>query len=431
VGPVGLGQVLGGIFGALPESWLQLIDFATRGLLRLMDLLAFLSYVAAAWWLIGALALVLSALGALLQPWVQARRATNREAPPISAILPMKLVNPGFEIAQASIFTQAYPNYEVLFSAAEAKSAAIDIVGALRRAHLDVACRLVQSHVDFAVSPKLNTLATAFSVAQHDLVVTKDSNIVFAPGMFEALMQNLTPDVGLVCCVPVAENAEGLAGHIEAFLINGHARLLLTASVLGLGFGVGKVMAFRQSDLARAGGVEAVAYTIAEDTAISEGLAAIGLKTVFAHRTVSQEIGRRSIREIFDRQLRWGVIRRTHEPVAFGLEPLSCALPTALAGALAAPLVGVAPALVFAATLSAWFCVEIGVARVKGWEISAFAPAAFLGREILALAAWLRAWTTDRVVWANGRFDVFDGAATQKPRASFAIASETSGPKNR
>jgi ceramide glucosyltransferase len=395
-----------------------------------MDLIAFLSYVAAAWWIVGGVVLVATAIGPLLQPWVQGRRAASRDLPPISAILPIKLVNPGFEVAQASIFTQAYPTYEVLVSAAEAKSAAIDSVTALKRAHPNIETRILQSHVDFAVSPKLNTLATAFSASRYDLVMTKDSNVVVAPDMLEALTQNLTPGVGLVCCVPVAEHPEGLAGHVEASVINGHARLLLTASLLGMGFGVGKVMLFRRSDLARAGGVEAVAYTIAEDTAICQRLAAIGLRTVFAHRTVRHDIGRRSIREIFDRQLRWGVIRRKHEPVVFWLEPLASPLPAALAGALAAPLLDMTPALAFAVTLGTWFCMEIAVARAKGWEVSPFAPAAFLGREILGLAAWLRAWTTDRVVWANGKFNAFDAARGEKLRASFTIGPETSSTEN-
>ena len=40
----------------------------------------------------------------LAQPWLQRRRATRKDRPPISAILPIKLLNPGFETAQASMF---------------------------------------------------------------------------------------------------------------------------------------------------------------------------------------------------------------------------------------------------------------------------------------------------------------------------------------
>ena len=223
----------------------------------------------------------------------------------------------------------------------------------------------------------------------------------------------------------VAERPEGLAGHIEAFLLNGHARLLLTASALGIGFGVGKTMLFKRSDFARAGGLESVAYTIAEDTAICRGMASLGLRTVFAHRTLRQIIGRRNLREIYHRQLRWGVIRRTHEPLTFPLEPFSSPLPAAIAAAFAAPLIGVSAIAGFGLTLLPWFVIEILIAWAKGWEISPMSPAAFVGREILALASWLHAWTTNDVVWAEGRFDVLNGAREPVPDAALSLERQS------
>ena len=78
-------------------------------------------------------------------------------------------------------------------------------------------------------------------------------------------------------------------------------------------------MLFRRSDLARAGGVAALGYTIAEDSALSRALAGIGLATVFAENTVDQEIGARTLGDVYARQARWAVIRRNEEPVTFAL----------------------------------------------------------------------------------------------------------------
>jgi ceramide glucosyltransferase len=390
-----------------------------------MDLL--ISYLGAAWLIVAVAILLVSSLFTLLQPAIQARRATGTEQPPISAILPIKLKHCGFETAQASILDQAYPEYEVLFSAAESTSPALETAEQLKRDHPNPAMRILQSHSDFAVSPKLNTLAAPLSAAAYDFAFVKDSNIVLEPDTMAIFMQNFTSGVGLVVGVPVAEQPGSIAGHIEAFLINGYARVLLTASVLGLGFGVGKAMIFKRSDLARAGGVDAMAYSLAEDTAISKGLAGIGLKTVFAHRSVRQLIGSRTFREVYERQVRWSVIRRANE-VTFPLEPLANALPSACAAALAAPLLGLPAGAAFAVALLGWFLCEIGVAWLKGWEVSAWSPLAFLGREILALAAWLRAWTTYDVVWANGRFDVFVGARALS-RAALSLHGEGSRAK--
>jgi len=370
----------------------------------------FLTLAGAIWWSV-AVALFCVSLGCgLLQPFVQKRRATRRDRPPVSVIAPIKLLDPGFERAQASMFAQDYPDYEILISAAENQSPALDAARRVADAHPVRPCRILRSEGHAAVSPKLNNLAAPLALAQHDFVLTKDSNMTLAPDVMGAFMQNFTEGVGLVVAVPVAVRPKSFAGRVEAFLLNGHARLLLTASVLGLGFGVGKVMLFRRSDLAKAGGIEAISHALAEDTAISLRLAGLGLRTVFAHRAVAQEIGARSLLEIYERQARWSVIRRANERFSFPLEPLGSPLPAALAGALAAPLAGCAAGLAFCATLVGWFCAETAFAMLKGWEVSLWSPLAFLGREILALAAWLRAWTTHEVVWGQGRFDAREGA---------------------
>lgn len=371
---------------------------------------AFFSLVGAVWLALAAILLIASFCCGLLQPRLQRRLAGRRTQPAVSVIAPIKCLDPGFARAQVSIFTQAYPDYEILISAAEKTSPALEAAQKVAGAFPARPCRILCSDGKAAVSPKLNNLAAPLAQAQHDFVFTKDSNITLAPSTVAAFMQNFTEGVGLVVAVPVAVRPESLAGRIEAWLINGHARLLLTVSCLGFGFGVGKAMLFRRSDLAAAGGFEAMSHMLAEDTALSKALARRGLKTVFAHRTVEQEIGARSFREIYERQVRWCVIRRTNERFSYPLEPLYSPLPAALAGALAAPLADASAAQMFSAVLIAWFCIEAGFAALKGWEVSLWSPLAFLGREILSLAAWLRAWTTYDVVWAQGRFDARQGA---------------------
>jgi ceramide glucosyltransferase len=391
--------------------------------IRRIDIVASLfSYAGAIWWSIS-LALFCASLGCgLAQPFVQRRRATRKDRPPISAIIPIKLLDPAFETAQASMFAQVYPAYEVLIGVAEHQSPALDAARRIAASHPKISCRFPRSAGAAAVSPKLNNLASPLAAASYDLVFTKDSNITLNPETMGAFVQNFTQGVGLVVGVPVAVRANNFAGRIEAYSINGHARLLLMASALGVGFGVGKAMLFRRRDLASAGGIAAISDTLSEDTALSRALARLGLKTVFSHRTVAQETGARSFREIYERQLRWSVIRRKNERVTFPLEPLASPLPAAIAGALAAPLVSCPSSLGFSLTLLLWFCAETGFSLCKGWEISAWSPLAFLGREFLLLMAWLRAFTTHEVVWAENRFDARQGArASLREAANYEI----------
>ena len=66
-------------------------------------------WAAAAFWTVSFLLLLLSTLAALLQPWIAARRATRKDQPPVSIVLPVKLLENCFARAQESAFAQRYP----------------------------------------------------------------------------------------------------------------------------------------------------------------------------------------------------------------------------------------------------------------------------------------------------------------------------------
>ena len=367
------------------------------------------AWMGAAWFCLAAGLFAVTIVGTFAQPVVQRRRARRRDQPPVSIILPIKQLHSGFAGSQTSAFEQDYATTEVLFSAQEASSPALDAALGIAAAHPATACQILQSRTRGAASPKLNNLGAPLEAASHDFLFMKDSNITLERDDVAAFMRSHTGAVGLVCGVPVAVRPHTYAGHVEAFSINGHARILLAASTLGLGFGIGKAVLMRRSHLDTIGGVASISHTIAEDNALSKALAAKGLTTVFSEHAVAQEIGERSLREVFERQARWCVIRRAQEPLTYLFEPLSMALPAACAAGLAAPLIALPVSIAFAGTLIGWCGLEIGTAALKGWGVSPWMPAAFVGREFLSLSAWLRGWMTRAVVWADERLDVREG----------------------
>jgi ceramide glucosyltransferase len=169
-------------------------------------------------------------------------------------------------------------------------------------------------------------------------------------------------------------------------------------------------MLFRRSDLEKAGGFRAISQSLAEDTAISRALASVGLRTVFADKPITQVIGARTFAEIAQRQFRWSVIRRREEFLTFILEPLHSPLPASVAAALAAPLTGIPSVFCLFLTLTGFLAAEIWFLWLKDWEIPSIYPAAFLGREILSLMAWVRAFFTRQVVWSGRKLDAASGA---------------------
>ncbi|MBI3275530.1 MAG: glycosyltransferase [Methylocystis sp.] len=359
------------------------------------------------YWTIAVLLLLVSVVATIVQPWVCERYATRKDQPPVSIVLPVKLLEPGFFRAQASALEQDYPQFEAIASAVEPRSPAIEEMRAIFAKYPEVPSRVLQSAAKFAKSPKVDNLFAPFTEAANDVIFMKDADVVLKRDDLAQLLRHLADDVGLVCAIRHAAEPKNFAAHIEAAILNGpHGRMLFLAAALGQGFGVGKIMLFRRSDFLRAGGFAAIAHALGEDNAMAKAVKKIGLRCVFSHRTVRLELGARSFLDIYNRQLRWSVTRRDDETLSFLLEPLCQALPAFAAAFVAAPLAGMTPLAGLSATVALWFLLETVLSFVKGWRVSPSAPLIFLAREALMLVIWLRAWTTNRVIWAQDTLDV-------------------------
>ena len=375
-----------------------------------MSLALLLSLAAAAWWFCSIAVLLLS-FAATMVHRVRPQRASENGLPPVSAIVPVKDAHAGFAEAQRSLFSQNYAGLETLVAVADAHSPALEAVRDLG----PPPPRVVASDCTGAASPKLNNLWPAICQGQNDLVVTKDSNIVLGPGDIEAFVGHLESDVGLVSVIPVARQPLSFPAWIEASIVNGyHARVLMLGRAVGLGFGLGKIMLFRRSDLARAGGFDRLKWAVGEDMALARAMRGLGLRTILADRECDHPLGYRSLADVWQRQLRWMTIWRVQLPAAFVFDLLGSALPTACAGAVAAHLAGLAPTSVFVATLVGWCALESILCAARAWPVSFLSPLAFLARELLTPLLWFGALMNNEVRWAGANYRVrtHEGART-------------------
>ncbi len=372
-----------------------------------MSAAAIVAYVCVGWWSLSLLVYVGSVMAAFVQPAVLRRRATRADQPPVSAIVPVNRVDVEMETAFASLFSQAYPHFEVLVSAADDSAPALEVARKVAACHPGVPFRVVCQDTRVAVSPKLNNLVAPLAAAANDVIFVKDSSFRLADGELGALVRSLTPGVGLVVAPPIATKPDNFAAEIECAILNGYqARLLLAASVLGISVGAGAIMLFDRRDFARAGGVEAIAWAIGEDHALTQALRRVGLKTVIAAEEVTQVLGRRRLADVWNRQLRWMVWRRQAEPWTFYAEPFGGGLFTALAGAVGAGALGAPAAAVAGATLALWLALEFLLVAGKGWRRSWKSVPAAVCREVIMVALWIRAWTVRTIYWGDLPFEV-------------------------
>jgi ceramide glucosyltransferase len=273
--------------------------------------------------------------------------------------------------------------------------------------HPHVPMRILTGNVRFTHNPKVSNLAPAISTAAHDLILVKDSNVELGPRQLRDLVANFTAGIGMVCAVPLAVRPLSFAAEIECAMLNGHfAPILLAASAVSVDVGFGKVMLFDRRAFERVDGIKVMANTFGDDQALAKAFGRAGLRTVFSEAPVVQAMEDRSAREVWDRQLRWMLIRRAEAPAIFVIEPFIGMAVAAAAGAAAAAIVGWPWWALPAATIALWLIAESAVVLTKGWHWSWRYPLASLSRELLVPALWLRAWTARSVRWADIRHDL-------------------------
>ena len=182
---------------------------------------------------------------------------------------------------------------------------------------------------------------------------------------------------------------------------------LLASSIIGWGNCLGKVMLFRRQDFYRAGGVAAIASTFGDDSALGKEMARLRLRTVYTTSHVCQSIGRRSFQEVWDRQLRWMMIRHAEAPLAFYLEPFFGGAFTALIGIFGTPVLGAPWWFLAAATLVIWRALDATVLICKGWGWSRMSLIAGFCWDMIVPIVWFRAWFTRSVRWGGAEIKIF------------------------
>ena len=194
--------------------------------------------------------------------------------------------------------------------------------------------------------------------------------------------------------------SEIFAAEIEcAFLNTYQARWQYAGESCGYGFAQGKTMLWRRDILEAGGSIEALAAEIAEDAAATKLIRAQGFNAHLVDRPFQQPLGKRRLRDVWSRQLRWARLRRVTFPFFFAPEILTTSLLTFIAAAVAAPVFGMDP--IVGAALAAVFCygAEAILAFAAGWPLSWRSPAAWLTRDVLLPFLWARGWSGRNVIW--------------------------------
>ena len=318
----------------------------------------------------------------------------------MTILRPVCGLDPYEELTLRSGFELTYPNYRLIFCCARADDPVVLLINKLMAAYPGVPAQLLIGEDNSTPNPKLGNLIKGWYAARDAWIVMADSNVLMPPDYVEQLFGAWRADTGLVCSPPIGCMPQGFWAQLECALLNGYqARWQYTADSLGLGFAQGKTMLWRRADLEQAGGIRALADEIAEDAAATKLVRQQGLNVRLVRHGFGQPLGRRTARQVWDRQLRWARLRRATFPGHFVLELFAGSWLPLLAGAFAADRLGLPPAMFAFAFCAVWFGAEGVLTRAAGWYLSMASPFAWALRDLMLPVLWVSAWLGGGFSW--------------------------------
>lgn len=340
---------------------------------------------------------------AALRPMLRRTEPTGFR-PRISLIRPVKGLDPHDYATLESSFTQDYPGYEVIFCAEDPADPACAPLRQLMGRHPEVPARLLTGRSSLSANPKLNNVEKGVEAARSDWFVLTDANLMLDPDYLAELADAWSQGTGLVSGPPIGSDPENFWGALEcAFLNTWQARWQLAADTLGLGYAQGKTLFWNRRVLQAGGGLAALGRDTAEDVGSTKLVRAQGLRVRLPRRLSRHPVGRRTARAVWDRQLRWSVIRRQGFPALFAAELLQApALGFLCLVALAA--LGASPLWALGFVLL-WYAAELAFARACGIPVDARDLSAMMVRDLLQPAIWFTGLFRQGFSWRGNEME--------------------------
>jgi ceramide glucosyltransferase len=327
--------------------------------------------------------------------------------PPVSIVRPVCGLETFSEQTLRSTFELDYPDYEVIFCVQKKNDPIIPLLEKLLAEQPAGRGRMLIGDDPISPNPKLNNCFKGWQAAKHQFVVLADSNVLAPKDYLQQMLARFTPTVGLVCSPPLGVMPQGLRAELECTFLNSfQARWQFCADAIGAGFAQGKSMMWRREIVENAGGIAALASEIAEDAAATKLVRAAGMTVALVDRPFGQPLGPRTLRAIYQRQMRWARLRRASFPAMYAPEIFAGALLPMIAGAYAARDFGFEPWTAAGLVALAFIIPETLMNLALRWPTSLVSPVSYLLRDVIFAAIWIDGWLGDDFVWLGNSMTV-------------------------
>ena len=327
----------------------------------------------------------------------------SAQTPAVSIIRPVCGLEPYSHETLGSTFNLDWPQYEIIFCAADANDPVLDVVRRLMAQHPHVAARIMTGREGQYANPKLANMALGWSVARHDVLVFTDSNVLVPRDYLHRMVEALKSDerIGMVSAPPAGFAPASPSAWIECAMLNEwQARVQYAVDAAGFGFAQGKNLMFRRRDLEK-GGFESLASEPAEDAAATKLMRASGQRVKLASPPFPQMLGARSFAQVWSRHLRWARLRRATFPLLYAPEIFSGPFLPLIAVCVAALRLDASLMGAGAFYLAFWYAPELALGRIARWPQTFWHVLTLMARDLMLPAIYAASWFGRDIVW-NG-----------------------------
>jgi len=257
-----------------------------------------------------------------------------------------------------TFFTLDYKKYEILFCIQDLEdSVSYMFIKNMMEKYPEVEVKVFRGGENVGVNPKINNMLPAYRAASYDLILVSDSGIKMKEDTLTDMVTAMKDDIGLVHQMPYTCDGAGLPSTLEkVFFGTFHARIYLSAALVGINCATGMSALMRKELLDKAGGFEAFGCYLAEDFFFAKCITDQNYKLAISSQPAAQNTANRTVSSFHNRISRWIKLRSAMVPHTIILEPLSeCMLSGALAAGSAYILFRVDPVCFYLVHILAWF----------------------------------------------------------------------------
>ena len=235
-------------------------------------------------------------------------------AEPVTLLKPLYGDEPRLAQNLASFLAQDYnAPVQMVCGVNTMQDAAVDAVASLRAAHPGADIALTTGPVPPAANGKIANLCAMMPAAKHDILILSDSDMVVGADYIARITAALAqPGVGAVSCLFTGRGDAGFWSRLGAAMISfqGTPNVVFAAHHGLARPCMGSTIALRRATLEAIGGFERLRDVLADDYAIGEAVAALGLRVAIPPMLLVHAGTEGSLAELWRHFLRWAVTIR-------------------------------------------------------------------------------------------------------------------------